>query len=63
MGAIVGWNVVEITGNGAIGTLLTGTIGGTEGEYWPIVAPDVGLVVDECGLLAAAEVGKERDHG
>jgi hypothetical protein len=60
---MVGWKGGEITGKGAIGTLLTGTIGGAEGEYWPFAVKVVGLVTDDCGLLVAAEAGMERLHG
>jgi hypothetical protein len=63
IGTIVGWKGGEITGKGAIGTLLTGTIGGAEGEYWPVAVKVVGLVTDDCGLLVAAEAGRERLHG
>jgi hypothetical protein len=62
IGTMLGWKGGEITGKGAMGTLLTGTIGG---EYWP--GPDTkkesGLVADEWGLLAAAEVGRARPQG
>jgi hypothetical protein len=58
-----GWNCGEITGKGAMGTLLTGTIGGALGEYWPGTAKAGGLVADECGLLAEAEEGRERLQG
>lgn len=46
-----------------MGTLLTGTIAGADGEYWPVTGKAAGLVADECGLLAAAEEGRERLQG
>ena len=46
-----------------MGTLLTGTIGGADGEYWPVTVKAVGLVADDCGLLAAADAGRERLQG
>lgn len=63
MGTMGGWKGGDIAGKGAMGTLLTGMEGGAAGEYWPVIVPVVGLMAGDCGLLADAEVGRERPQG
>jgi hypothetical protein len=52
-----------MTGNGAMGTLLAGTIIGAEGEYRPVIVVAVGLVSEDPGLAAVVEAGSDKDQG
>jgi hypothetical protein len=63
IGTMVGWKGGDMTGNGAMGTLLAGTIIGAEGEYRPVIVVAVGLVSEDPGLAAVVEAGRDRDHG
>jgi hypothetical protein len=60
---MVGWKGDDMTGNGAMGTLLAGAIIGAEGEYRPVIVVAVGLVSEDPGLAAMVEIGRDKDHG
>ena len=63
IGTMVGWKGGDMTGNGAMGTLLAGTITGAEGEYRPVIVVAIGLVSEDSGLVAVVEAGSDKDHG
>ena len=60
---MVGWNGGDMTGNGAMGTLLAGIIIGADGEYRPVIVVAIGLVSEDPGLAAVVETGRDKDHG
>ena len=63
MGTMVGWKGGDMTGKGAMGTLLAGIVIGAEVEYRPVIVVAVGLVSEDPGLAAVVEAGRDRDHG